>query len=104
MTEREQKIREAVARLSQTGSGVSPEFTLLSLSDTQFLLEELSFLRNESENRVDLKQLRAEYTHLMRQADEIQRMGDYSNGSWRLRQKADALLRKHGIVNVWELP
>ncbi len=39
MTEREAKIRAAVARLVAPDSGVSPEYSLLSIDDTRFLLE-----------------------------------------------------------------
>jgi hypothetical protein len=49
VTEREQRIRKLVGELSQSDSGISPEYNLLSLSDTQFLLEELAFLRDELE-------------------------------------------------------
>ena len=53
MTDREQRIRSLVAELSQSSSGVSPEYNLLSLDDTKFLLEELSFLREELEEAKD---------------------------------------------------
>lgn len=42
MSEREQKIRELIERVSRPDSGVSPEFSILNVDDAQFLLAELT--------------------------------------------------------------
>jgi hypothetical protein len=48
MTEREQKIRELIARLLAR-PGISREYTILNVDDAEFLLAELARLRTQLE-------------------------------------------------------
>lgn len=47
-SEREEKIRQALVRLAATGSGISPEFSMLSVDDTAFLVAQLDAARGGS--------------------------------------------------------